>query len=206
MKCPLVLAALLLAHPLTAAPLLADANLAAWSLQTSPAAAISGVCHLKADGVLTVDGKPSGYFATTRSYKNYRLHVEWRWNGAPGNSGILLHISTGPLDRVWPRCFQVQMKHKSVGDLLPMAGAKFSETLTAGEKVPALVRRAPDSEKPPGEWNACDITSRGGAIEVAVNGVLQNRVSGCDPNAGSIGFQLEGAPFDLRALNITPLD
>jgi hypothetical protein len=43
-------------------------------------------------------------------------------------------------------------------------------------------------------------------VEVTVNGVLQNRVSQAAPNSGRIGFQLEGAAYELRHVVLTPLD
>ena len=42
-------------------------------------------------------------------------------------------------------------------------------------------------------------------IEVTVNGVPQNRVSAARPDAGRIGLQLEGLPYELRNIAITPL-
>jgi len=181
-------------------------TLTGWELVATPQAKIEEVCRYNPDGSLTVLGRPSGYLATAATYTNYRLHVEWRWPAAPGNSGILLHIGSGPIDRVWPLCLQVQTKHGSTGDLLPMAGASFAEPLStpAGAKTPQLNHAAPDSEKPPGEWNTCEITCRDGAVQIRVNGVLQNRVTGCRPGAGKIGFQLEGAPFELRHVRLEP--
>lgn len=65
---------------------------------------------------------------------------------------------------------------------------------------------APDSEKPAGEWNTCDITCRDDTIEVTVNGVLQNRVTGCSLREGRVGFQFEGVPFELRHVRLVRLD
>jgi hypothetical protein len=65
---------------------------------------------------------------------------------------------------------------------------------------------APDSELPAGSWNAMDVTCRDGAIEVAINGVPQNRVTAAVPRAGRIGFQLEGTPYELRNLRLVPLE
>jgi len=137
--------------------------------------------------------------------KNYRLHAEWRWPGKAGNSGVLLHISPGPVDRIWPTCFQMQLKNTRVGDMLPMAAAKFSEPLSPDSKTPQLNRSAADSEKPAGEWNSCDIVCRGDSIEVTLNGVLQNKVTKCVPASGRIGFQLEGIAYELRNVRIEPL-
>jgi len=180
-------------------------DLRGWQLRTEPVADLASAIGVRADGVVAVNGAPSGFFATTASYRNYRLHVEWRWPGKAGNAGVLLHISDGPLDRVWPLSLQVQTKSGNAGDLLPMAGARFAEPLT-GDKPAVKARNATSSERPPGEWNSADIVARDGVIEVTVNGVPQNRVTGATPSEGRIGFQLEGTPYELRHVELTPLE
>ena len=201
-----VLFASALAAP-DARPLLAAATLPAWEFitpeKTAPAAT---VCTPQSDGSLLCAGTPTGFLATTATHADYALHLEWRWTAKPGNGGVLLHITTGPRDRAWPVSFQVQTKHKAVGDLLPMAGATFAEPLTsAPNTTPTKARLAADSERPAGEWNCCDIVCRGDTITVTVNGVEQNRVTGTSARAGRIGLQFEGAPFAVRALTLTPL-
>jgi hypothetical protein len=178
-----------------------------WEFVTDPTIPIGQVCTVRPDGVVAVAGLPVGYIATTASYRNYRLHAEWRWTDKPGNSGALVHISSGPKDRQWPVCLQVQWKNKAAGDLLPMAGATFSEPLSTppGAKTPQLNHSAVDSERPVGEWNTSDVVCRGSAIEVSINGVTQNRVTGVSVSEGKVGFQLEGTPFELRNVTITPL-
>jgi hypothetical protein len=57
---------------------------------------------------------------------------------------------------------------------------------------------APDSALPPGEWNSCDIVAHDGAVEVRINGVVQNTATKVEPSFGRIGFQLEGAACELR--------
>jgi hypothetical protein len=187
--------------------LLESKDLAGWEFTTATPTDLTSVCHLGTDGVLSVDGKPVGFIATKASYENYRFHAEWRWTDKPGNSGVLVHIASGPKDRIWPLCFQVQTKNKAVGDVLPMAGATFAEKLStpADAKTPQLNHAGSDSEKPVGEWNACDIVCRDGAIEVTINGVAQNKISKCSPAAGKVGFQLEGVPYQLRNVRIEPL-
>lgn len=184
------------------------AGLAGWELRTQPAARLEDVVTVLPDGVLAVAGQPSGYFATAVSYRNYRLHVEWRWTGKPGNAGVLLHISEGPLDRVWPPSLQVQTKHGSAGDLLPMASATFAEPATSAPGAQPVIRArmAPDSERAAGEWNSADIVCRDGTVAVSINGVAQNRASAVRPAAGRIGFQLEGAPYQLRNVRLVALD
>jgi Domain of Unknown Function (DUF1080) len=187
--------------------LLNDAALAGWSLHTEPAASLRDVVTAAPGGELDVAGKPSGYFATQASYANYRLHVEWRWTDKPGNAGVLLHISEGPMDRVWPLSLQVQTKRGSAGDLLPMAGATFAEPATSAPGAQPVIKAhiAPDSERPVGEWNSADIVCRDGSVEVTINGVAQNRVTAAQPRQGRIGFQLEGTPYQLRNVTMTPL-
>lgn len=180
----------------------------ALELVATPSTDLASVWSRRADGVIAVAGKPAGYIATRASNANYQLHVEWRWPGKPGNAGVLLHVASGPKDGAWPLSVQVQTKHGFAGDVLPMAGAAFSEPLTSAPGAYPAIKghTAGDSERPAGEWNSVDIVSRGGVIEVSVNGVPQNRISGANPRAGRIGFQLEGVPYELRNLRITPLD
>jgi hypothetical protein len=182
-------------------------NLAAWELVSAPLLPIIDVCAEKDGGITAVTGNPTSYIATLGTYRNYRLHAEWRWSGKPGNGGVLVHISSGPKDRQWPICYQVQLKNTAVGDLLPMAGASFGEPLSTppGAATPLLNRSGPDSERPAGEWNSCDIICRDDTIEVVINGVVQNRMTRCALTEGRVGSQLEGTPFELRNVSITPL-
>ncbi len=182
-------------------------TLGAWEFVTpEKTTALDGVCVVQPDGSLAVAGKPTGFIATKATYENYRLRVEWRWLEKPGNGGVLLHIASGPKDRAWPLSFQVQTKHRSVGDLLPMAGATFAEPITSAPGAAAArVHAAADSEHPAGEWNRADIVCREGEISVSINGVAQNHVTGASLRAGRIGLQFEGAPFAIRAVRIESL-
>lgn len=182
--------------------------LAGWELITPENVPLATVCHAQPDGSILVDGKPVGYLQSPGVLTNFRLHVEWRWPAQPGNGGLLVAIASGPLDRnLWPRCLQIQTKHTRAGDLLPMAGATFAEKLSTppDAKTPQLDHAAPTSERPAGEWNSCDLACRDGTIEVTINGVAQNRATHLDPASGRIGLQLEGTPFEFRALRVEPL-
>ncbi|MDB6114307.1 MAG: hypothetical protein JWQ62_1252 [Lacunisphaera sp.] len=182
-------------------------DFAGWEFVTTPATDIGAVCKIQPDGVIAAAGAPVGFIATTARYENFRLHAEWRWPGKPGNGGVLLHIASGPKDRAWPLSLQVQLKNKSAGDLLPMAGATFTEPLTsAAGAPPARTHTAPDSEQAAGAWNTCDVVCRDGTVEVEINGVVQNQVTGVSPRAGRIGFQFESAPFELRHVRVVRLD
>ncbi len=179
-----------------------------WELITTPETRINTIFKIEPGGVIATTGQPVGFIATTASYENYRLHFEWRWSGKPGNSGALVHISSGPKDRAWPLSLQIQTKNKNVGDILPMAGASFVEPLTSapGAPVPIKAHTSADSEKAVGEWNTGEVLSKAGTIEVTINGVLQNKITQTMPHSGRIGFQLEGTPFELRNVTVYKLN
>ena len=183
-----------------------------WEMISNSAVAIDSVYKIESDSVLTVAGKPVGYLETINSFGNYKLHLEYRWpNDAAknSNSGILVHIASGPIDRnLWPTCFQIQTKITRAGDMLPMAGAAFTEPLSTppDAKTPQLERQHSDSEKPLGEWNIVEITCMKDTVECMVNGIVQNRVTKCYPHSGKIGIQLEGTPFQLRNIWLTILN
>lgn len=191
--------------------LFANKSLAGTEFVTNPPVDLATVSHFNDDGSLALVGKPLGFIETTATYHNYRLHVEWRWpvhTPKNANGGVLLHIASGPKDRVWPLCFQMQLKPGRAGDMLPMAGATFAEKLSTppNAKTPILDRSGPECEKPLGEWNACDIVCRDGTIEVTINGIAENKVTHVSPDSGKVGIQFEGWPHELRNVRIEPLE
>ena len=205
--CALAAASVLCACATPPAPLFNGSDMSGWELVTATNAALADSVRVLPGGIIAVTGEPVGYLASTTQHGDYTLSFDWRWSDKPGNAGALLHIASGPRDRAWPLSIQVQTKHTSVGDILPMAGASFSEPLTSapGAAPQIKARTGADSEKPAGAWNACEIVSRAGSITVTVNGVVQNKISGAMPHAGKIGFQLEGTPFQLRNVKLSPL-
>lgn len=184
---------------------LASAGLPDWELITPEPATLTECAQLRPDGVLSLRGTPTGYLQTRSRFENFHLSFEWRWPGKPGNSGVLLHIDSAPLDRnLWPRSLQGQLKHSHAGDVLPMAGAVFDEPLSTlpDAKTPQRDHLSPDSECSPGEWNLCEITCDHGSIEISINGVPQNHVTRCSPASGRIGFQFEGTAYELRRISL----
>ncbi len=194
--------------PNRATKLIRDDKLSGWEFVNPQKTPLSSGVTVQPGGIVSAAGKPIGYLQTTATYSNYQLHAEWRWTDKPGNGGVLVHISTGPVDRnTWPVCFQIQLKHTRAGDILPMAKAKFSEPLSsaADAKTPVLNFSGTDSERPVGEWNSCDIVCHGDTVRVMINGTLQNRITKCTPAAGHVGFQFEGTPFEFRDVWIRSL-
>lgn len=162
-----------------------------------PAASIWSVTN----GVIACQGRPNGYARTLQTYRDYRLHVEWRFPSGPGNSGVFLHVN--PPDKVWPDCFEAQLLSGSAGEIRCNGGSKANGTTAAHPNF--IPRQKPSSEKPPGQWNSYDIICRSNTITGRVNGVLQNEVTGTSVSSGAIGLQAEGKPVEFRKLTIEPL-
>jgi hypothetical protein len=156
------------------------------------------------DGVLHCKGVPNGYIKTTASYTNYRLKLQWRWPEKPTNSGVLLRLN-GP-DRIWPRNVEAQLMNGNAGDVWAFGDAPVT---CAPARVDAARKnhciKAQAAEKPAGEWNEYDITVNGDAIQVKVNGQLQNEASGLEVVPGAIALQSEGSPIEFRRIVLTPL-
>ncbi len=190
-----------------AVDLFADQGFAGWTLVSAESAKIDDICTRTNDGV-RVAGATNGYLLTDADFENYQLHLEYRWpaDAAPRcDSGVLLNV-VAPAPT--PTCIQLQTKSRYAGDLLQMGGASFAEPVTSPAKFnlpPILSRQNPASEFPYGEWNVVDVVCQNGAIEVRINGVLQNQVTSVTPRAGRIGIQLEGAAFELRNVRVSPL-
>ena len=157
------------------------------------------------DGVIHCLGKPNGYIRTEKAYANYRLHVEWRWVDKPTNSGVLLH-KAGP-ERVWPMCVEAQLMHKNAGDFWLLTKSTITvDGKPIGPKMYANAKkRGPSAEKPPGEWNAYDITCDGGTVRLVVNGKLMNEGTDATPSSGPICLQSEGSPIQFRNVYLEPL-
>lgn len=177
-------------------------SLAGWTFVSEdtnrPVASIWSVTN----GVIRCLGKPNGYARTVQAYRDYRLHVEWRWPDGPGNSGVFVQVN--PPDVVWPLCFEAQLLAGDAGELRLNGGSRLASV--TDPKVKSLPRRLPSSEKPVGEWNVYDIVCRGNTITIRVNGVLQNEAAGTCVTSGAIGLQAEGKLVEFRDIYIEPID
>ena len=174
-------------------------NLDGWTFHLAPdsdvpAAEVFGV----KDGVITIAGQPFGYMITEQSFKDYKLHVEWRWVAEPSNSGIFLHAE--PIDAVWPRCAEVNLMNGRAGDMIASGGSAFEE-LTEGRFLRSTVESA---ENPAGEWNTAEIICRGNFIQAYVNGILMNEAH-FDRSEGPVALQSEGGPLEIRNIFVTAL-
>jgi hypothetical protein len=179
-------------------------DLAGWKFVTRSNEPLAGAWTVT-NGVLHCTGSPLGYARTGQGYRDYKLTVEWRFvKVAPkaDNAGVLFHIQ--PPDEVWPRCLQCQGRHEKQGDLFLMAGAESKEHRGQDANTP-VPKRGPSNEMPVGEWNTCEILAAGSSAKAFVNGRLMNETTECTITSGFIGFQCEGAEFEVRKLYLEPL-
>jgi len=157
-------------------------DLSGWTVYLKDGAGDPGVFTVR-DGLIRCTGSPAGYLRTEQDYRNYKLHLEWRWVATPGNSGVLLHMSAP--DVVWPKSIECQLMSGNAGDFFVIGGS---------------------SEKPAGEWNVYEIVCKDDGIYPVVNGELKNVGTDASVSAGKICVQSEGAPIEFRNIYLVPLD
>lgn len=169
------------------------------------------------DGNLVSMGTPEGHLLTKDKYENYRLELEYRFAGKPGNCGVLVHASTPrALYAMFPKSIEVQMMHENAGDFWCIVedikvenmearrGPKENWGITEG-KERRVKNLTDNSEKPLGEWNKMTIECRGDKIKVWVNGDVVNDGFGATAQKGQIALQAEGAEVEFRKVDLTPL-
>ena len=162
------------------------------------------------DGIMNTLGDPFGYIQTKESYSNFKLHLEWRWTEEPSNSGVLLNVQGKEM--IFPHCVEAQLMHGKAGDFVLMGkGAAITVNdstylVTSEEKrYLAIPKFEVSSEKPAGEWNTYDITSKDGTLELYVNGILQNKGTDMTLTEGNIALQSEGGPMQFKNIYLQPL-
>ncbi|MFC3199940.1 DUF1080 domain-containing protein [Parapedobacter deserti] len=170
------------------------------------------------DGLLVSLGNPNGHLITDRSFSDYRLEVEYRFAGEPGNCGVLVHTSTPRvLYDMFPQSIEVQMMHENAGDFWCIGedirvpdmeerrGPKANWGSTDG-KERRIKNLTDGSEAPVGEWNRMKIEVLDRRVRVWVNGDLVNDGFECTAKEGRIALQAEGAEVEFRKVLLTPID
>lgn len=169
------------------------------------------------NGMLVSLGKPGGHLITDAPYHDYKLQVEYRFAGKPGNCGVLVHASTPrALYKMFPKSIECQMEHGNAGDFWCIVeditvsdmetrrGPKSEWGITEG-KGRRIKNLTDNSEKPVGEWNTMVIECRGNTIKVWVNNDLVNDGYDCTASKGQIALQAEGSEVEFRKVELMPL-
>lgn len=169
------------------------------------------------DGMLVSLGTPGGHLITDDTFSNYRLEVEYRFAGEPGNCGVLVHASTPrALYKMFPKSIEVQMMHENAGDfwciveditvpdMVERRGPKEEWGITEG-KNRRVKNLTDDSENPVGEWNTMTIEALNDEVKVWVNGDLVNHGYDATAESGQIALQAEGSEVEFRKVMLTPI-
>ena len=77
------------------------------------------------DGMIHIKGQPFGYMYTKEKYGNYKLNVEWRWEGEATNSGIFLLIEE--TKNPFPNGIECQLAAGKAGDFVLLGGSDLVE-------------------------------------------------------------------------------
>lgn len=170
------------------------------------------------EGMLVSKGNPPGHLLTDASYEDYRLDVEYRFTGGPGNCGVLVHASKPrALYGMFPASIEVQMHSGNAGDfwcigeniaVADMAARRGGAPETWGggpNDSRRILNLTDDSERPVGEWNRMVIETVGNRLRVFVNGVLVNDGFDCSAARGRIAIQAEGTEVAFRRIELTPI-
>jgi Domain of Unknown Function (DUF1080) len=207
--------------PTRVMPLFNGRDLTGWKADvpekdTNPSAPDSFIVR---KGLLVSLGKPEGHLVTEKTYRNYRLEVEYRFSAKPGNCGVLVHASKPrALYKMFPQSVEVQMEHENAGDFwciqenIEVPDMEKRRPRKEGEKwggsegdARRILNLTDNSEKPVGEWNTMIIEARDRAIKVWVNGDLVNEGFKCTADRGKIALQAEGSEVEFRRVDIGPL-
>jgi hypothetical protein len=169
------------------------------------------------EGMLVSLGEPRGHLITDEVFENYKLDVDYRFTGEPGNCGVLVHASTPrALYGMFPKSIEVQMMHENAGDFWCILedvtvpdmevrrGPKEEWGITEG-KARRIINLTDGAEKPVGEWNTMVIECVADEIKVWVNGELVNHGTKATATRGRIAVQAEGSEVEFRKLELTRL-
>ena len=169
------------------------------------------------NGMLVSLGTPPGHLISDSVYMNFRLTVEYRFAGVPGNCGVLVFASKPrALYKMFPKSVEVQMMHQNAGDFWCIVedievpdmetrrGPKANWGITEG-KERRIKNLTDNSEKPVGEWNSMTIECVDNSIKVWVNGDLVNYGFNATASKGNIAIQAEGSEVEFRKIELASI-
>lgn len=169
------------------------------------------------NGMLVSLGTPEGHLITDQTFENYRVELEYRFAGIPGNCGALVYVSTPRrLYSMFPQSIEVQMMHENAGDFwcigedikVPDMEARRGPKANwgiDGDKNRRITNLTDGSENKVGEWNTMVIECLGKEIKVWVNHQLVNYGYESTASKGSFALQAEGSEVEFRKVWLTPI-
>lgn len=162
------------------------------------------------NGELHVSGQEFGYVATTKSYQDFHLSLEFKWGEKKypprerdkRDAGICFNVEM--LDnKIWPKSVECQIQEGDVGDLwLIDSVTAFVDGISTEPKDYAQVKKIRNGELPHGEWNKVEVISNKGKFSFLVNGILVNEGEYMSVTSGRILLQSEGAEVYYRNIKV----
>jgi hypothetical protein len=169
------------------------------------------------DGKLVTLGTPGGHLISDITISNYRVNLEYRFVGKPGNCGALVHVSKPRrLYGMFPQSIEVQMQSTNAGDFW-LIGEDLQVPNMVERRGPAEKwgvdgnknRRIPNLtgnvENTPGEWNKMQIECLGNEIKVWLNGQLVNYGYNATASSGHFALQSEGSEVEFKTVQWQPI-
>jgi len=172
-------------------------------------------------------GQPVGVIRTNKEYKNFEMVVQWKHLTSGGNSGVfvwavedsLSGIEPGTLPKggievqVLDHGYAEQYREKNNkepdwfttnGDVFPVGTSKMNPFPPVS---PNGSRSFPSKNlsKGFGEWNHYYIRAINGEVRLWVNGEEVSGGSDCEPSAGFLCLESEGAPVEFKNIRIREL-
>jgi myo-inositol 2-dehydrogenase / D-chiro-inositol 1-dehydrogenase len=170
-----------------------------WTVEGAPAS----IWRVAGDEIVCA-GKPNGFLRSKKSYRNYVLRAEWRfekegWVPGPGdegwpNAGFFIHANETVKD--WPKSLEVQGHFGEAGSVFGVRGGSIK-----GAKRGVILRDRPLF----GDWDRYEITSQSGEVTVRLNDELVNEGYDAQPAQGNICLQSEGWGVHYRNVEIREL-
>jgi len=161
---------------------------------------------------LYVSGKEFGYIATTKTYSDFHLVLEFKWGekkyppreNDKRDAGICFYVEAE--DKIWPKSIECQIQEGDTGDLwlIGKTTALINGKQTQAQDYHRVVKRE-DAERPKGEWNQVEVIAKEGRFKFFVNGTLVNEGEELSIREGRILLQSEGAEIVYRNIKVAAL-
>lgn len=161
-------------------------------------------------------GKKSGYLMSKKSFRDFKLKVDFKWNMDTSftkknefrNSGVMYLVPKESPDQLWPKGIQFQIKEGgATGDFVLLQEATLSINGVKTQPGNSVVsKHFQEAENSVNEWNTLIITSNNGNITQELNGKLVNEGKNASVKKGRILLQYEGFPIDFKNIEIIKLN
>ena len=179
------------------------------------------------DSLIRCTGQPIGVTRSVTQYTDFELVIEWRHLRSGGNSGVFVWASEEALTNLKPNQLppggiEVQMldhgyaeqyerEQKKKPDWFTTNGDVFAVGKSKMKPFPPL---SPSGErsfprknlsKGIGQWNHYYVRCINGEVRLWVNGEEVSGGTDCQPRAGYLCLESEGAPIEFRNFRIREL-